>query len=299
MIDFPIAGIETYWWLPVLVAFGISSIASMGGVTGAFLLLPFQMSVLGFTGPAVSSTNLMFNVLAIPSGVYRYSHEKRMVWTLAWTIVIASVPGIFLGVIVRVRWLPNPTTFKLFAAVILMYLAIRLILDIARKRPAAKVDSNASRQFDVVPRPLSLRAVSYNFNGEDYTVATWKVALLSFIVGIVGGAYGVGGGAFIAPFIVVIFRLPVHSIAGATLFSTFVCSIAGVLFYALVGHYFAANHQTVQPDWLLGLLFGIGGAIGVYTGARLQKRVPEKPIKTILAAAALFASLKYAFDFFF
>ena len=34
----------------------------MGGVSGAFLLLPFQVSVLGFTSPAVSPTNLIFNI---------------------------------------------------------------------------------------------------------------------------------------------------------------------------------------------------------------------------------------------
>jgi|CZKX01.1.fsa_nt_gi hypothetical protein len=32
----------------------------MAGISGAVLLLPFQMSVMGFVGPAVSSTNLVF-----------------------------------------------------------------------------------------------------------------------------------------------------------------------------------------------------------------------------------------------
>jgi len=42
------------------VAFAISSFTSAGGVSGAILLLPFQMSVLGFTSPAVSATNQLF-----------------------------------------------------------------------------------------------------------------------------------------------------------------------------------------------------------------------------------------------
>ena len=94
MVEFPISGVETYWWLPVLVAFGISAFTSTAGVSGAFLLLPFQVSVLGFAGPAVSPTNLLFNVVAIPSGVYRYQRERRMVWPLAWTIVLTTLPGI-------------------------------------------------------------------------------------------------------------------------------------------------------------------------------------------------------------
>src|SRR5512146_344607 len=83
MIKFPISGVETYWWFPGLVAFSISFFTSMGGLSGAFLLLPFQVSVLGFNTPAVTPTNHLYNVCAIPGGVYRYIKEKRMVWPVA------------------------------------------------------------------------------------------------------------------------------------------------------------------------------------------------------------------------
>ena len=80
---FPIAGVEVSPIIPFVVAFVVSFFTSMGGVSGAFLLLPFQVSVLGFTSPAVSSTNLVYNIVAIPSGVYRYIKEGRMAWPLA------------------------------------------------------------------------------------------------------------------------------------------------------------------------------------------------------------------------
>jgi len=75
VLEFPASGVETYWWLPIVVAFGVSSLTSAGGVTGAFVLLPFQMSVLGFVGPAVSPTNLVYNIVAIPGGVIRFWRE--------------------------------------------------------------------------------------------------------------------------------------------------------------------------------------------------------------------------------
>jgi len=110
---FPIAGIEVAPWLPPLVAFGISFFTSMGGVSGAFLILPFQMSFLGFTNPSVSSTNQLFNIVAIPSGVYRYIREGRMVWPLTWVVIIGTLPGVFIGAYVRVAYLPNPKNFNL------------------------------------------------------------------------------------------------------------------------------------------------------------------------------------------
>ena len=69
---FPVSGVEVNPLIPPLVALVVSTFTSMGGVSGAFLLLPFQVSALGFCTPAVSPTNLIFNIVAIPSGVYRY-----------------------------------------------------------------------------------------------------------------------------------------------------------------------------------------------------------------------------------
>jgi uncharacterized membrane protein YfcA len=66
---FETAGIEVAPWIPPLVALVVSFFTSMGGVSGAFLLLPFQMSILHFTSPSVSATNFVFNIIAIPSGV--------------------------------------------------------------------------------------------------------------------------------------------------------------------------------------------------------------------------------------
>jgi uncharacterized membrane protein YfcA len=51
--------------------------------------------------------------------------------------------------------------------------------------------------------------------------------------------------------------------------------------------------MAVAPDWPLGLLFGVGGAAGMYCGARLQKHLPAKAIKGMLAAVILFVALGY------
>lgn len=48
-MTFPLSGVQTWVILPPLVAFIVSFFTSKGGVPGAFLLLPFQVSVLGYT----------------------------------------------------------------------------------------------------------------------------------------------------------------------------------------------------------------------------------------------------------
>jgi uncharacterized membrane protein YfcA len=298
MIEFPISGIETYWWLPMVVAFCISSITSTAGISGAFILMPFQISILGFTAPGVTPTNLLFNIFGIPSGVYRFYREKRMVWSLTWVMILGSLPGLFLGVIIRVRYLPDPKAFKFFVGLVLLYVAIRLILDILRpgKKPPKAVLTN--NDFVVVPKEFSIRRIAYQFNGVDYQISTIVLLVISAIVGTIGGIYGIGGGAIVAPILVTFFRLPVHTISGAVLCGTFLSSVVGVFMYVVIGPAFARGGGAVQPDWLLGLMLGIGGAVGIYVGARLQKFLPARAIKIVLGLAMLFIAGKYIIGFF-
>ncbi|MFH0845204.1 MAG: sulfite exporter TauE/SafE family protein, partial [Pseudomonadota bacterium] len=302
---FQTAGIEVAPWLPPLVAFTISFFTSMGGVSGAFLILPYQMSFLGYTTPSVSATNQLFNIVAIPSGVYRYFKEGRMVWPLTWAVIIGTLPGVFIGAIVRVAYLPNPKNFKLFAALLLLYIGGRMVRDLLRNpRPGANKSTAEERFQELVRRhrkktadfhragvePLpgtkvtrfDLRRVGYDFYGEHYEAPTWGIFTLSFVVGIAGGIYGIGGGAIIAPFFVSFFNLPVYTVAGAALMGTFVTSVAGVIFYQIIAPHFP--NMSVAPDWLLGILFGLGGMAGMYLGARCQKFIPAKAIKWMLAA---------------
>jgi len=316
---FGTAGIEVAPWIPPLVALVVSFFTSMGGVSGAFLLLPFQMSVLNFTSPAVSATNFVFNIVAIPSGVYRYLKEGRMAWPLTWVVIVGTLPGVFIGYYLRILYLPDPRAFKLFVGCVLLYIGIRLIYEITGKAKASKAKMKAledkfkeranqlkeqqkSRIASGLPPEavvktisVSLKKVEYEFWGERFSFSTIGMFILAFFVGIIGGTYGIGGGAIIAPFCVAVFHLPVYTVAGAALMGTFLTSLLGVTFYSVIP---AKAGMVTSPDWLLGFLFGIGGFIGIYLGARFQKFVPQKFIKLMLGIIIVFLAIKYIAQFF-
>jgi hypothetical protein len=290
-VTFPISGVRVFPLVPFLAALLLSTFTSMGGVSGAFVLLPFQVSVLGFTGPAVTPTNHLFNVVAIPSGVYRYARERRLVWPLTIVILLGTVPGVVLGSWARIRYLPDPRHFKLFVGLVLLLIGVRLALKVLR--PSGDTIAPPS------PGPVrtlrfDLRRLEYEYAGAVHGISSPALFLLTAVVGMIGGAYGVGGGAIIAPFLVSLFGLPVHSIAGATLSGTCVTSFVGVLFFA-AGPAFGA--PRLSPDWLLGGLFGLGGLCGMYSGARLQRRVPARWIESILAVGVCAMALSYIVGF--
>ncbi len=291
---FPVADIELSPFIPPLVACVISFFTSMAGVSGAFLLLPFQVSVLGFNSPAVSSTNHLFNIVAIPGGIYRFIKEGRMLWPLTWLVVIGTLPGVIAGVLIRILYLPSPEAFKLFVGLVLLYIGIKLCLDLTKKKTGALPHAE-TKEFKISDAQLTAKTLRYNFNGSSYQINTLSVICLSLIVGLIGGIYGIGGGAIIAPFFVTIFKLPVHTVAGASLMGTFITSAIGVLFFQFLSTSSLASAQQIAPDYRLGLLFGLGGVVGIYLGARAQRYFPARIIKTILAATLLFTAVKYIF----
>ncbi len=294
---FPVADIELSPFIPPLIACTISFFTSMAGVSGAFLLLPFQVSVLGFDSPAVSSTNHLYNIVAIPSGIYRFIKEGRMLWPLTWLVVIGTLPGVLAGVLIRITFFPSPRAFKLFVGFVLLYIGVKLCMDIIKEKGTDKHNSSvtSSTEFRISSSKLSLHSLTFTFNTVSYQINTFSVMGLSLIVGLIGGIYGIGGGAIIAPFFVTIFKLPVHTVAGASLMGTFITSATGVVFFQYLSTTNLANAQTIAPDYRLGLLFGLGGAIGMYLGARAQRFFPATIIKSILTTALLFTAGKYIF----
>jgi len=123
--------------------------------------------------------------------------------------------------------------------------------------------------------------------------------LLGLVVGLIGGIYGIGGGALIAPFLVVVVGLPLYTVAGACLLATFVTSIAGVAFFELLGFTSLGAGAAVRPDWALGALFGIGGLFGTYLGARIQKFLPERWIRLVLGVLVTGLAFGYIGQFLF
>ncbi|HSM91059.1 MAG TPA: sulfite exporter TauE/SafE family protein, partial [Desulfobacterales bacterium] len=245
---FPVSGVDTWVFIPPLVAFVVSTFTSMGGVSGAFLLLPFQVSILNFTSPSVSATNFVYNIVAIPSGVYRYLKEGRMAWPLTWIVIVGTLPGVLIGYYLRVLYLPNPRAFKLFVGCVLLYIGVRLLYELTARSQKGKQEMkaletkfnehvkkmkadlnakvSAGLPADAVVRTISfsLARVEYEFWGQRFSYNTIGMLALAFVVGIIGGTYGIGGGAIIAPFCVAVFNLPVYTVAGAALMGTFLTS---------------------------------------------------------------------------
>lgn len=283
---FPAADIELTPIVPLLIGFAVSVVSSPTGISGAFLILPISMNFLGFTAPAVSPTNYFFNVLASPSGLWRLHRENRLMWGLGGLIMLASLPGILVGTVLRGTWLRDAADFRIFVALVLSALAVSLARSVAGGDPLV---SRAERSF-AARRGASggLGAVSYgfrriefDFGGEKFAVPAPPLAAVSLGVGLIGGIYGIGGAAIIAPLLIGLFRLPIYVVSGASLLAGWASSLFGLFSYIIFWPVFSGQ-PPIMPDVRLGLLFGFGGMLGVYCGSALQRFLPPKPLKIVM-----------------
>ncbi|KOU18380.1 membrane protein [Streptomyces sp. WM6349] len=254
------------WWTCLAgVAAGllIAVVTAPVGVSGAVFLLPVQLSVFGVPSPAVTPTNLLYNVVAGPGALLRYRRGGALGTPLVRLLVVGTLPGVVIGAVIRVFAVPGPAVFRVLVALFLLPLGLWLCW--RTLRPVRRVTAEAE------PAPHVLVALALG-------------------VGIIGGVYGIGGGSLLGP-ILVGRGVPVARVAPAALTSTFVTSVAGACTYALLS---LTGTGAIAPYWLLGLACGLGGLVGGYVGAHLQPRLPESALRLLLGGLATGVGSLYA-----
>src|SRR6201991_2834514 len=116
-------------------AFAIAVVATPAGIYGDVLLLPFQVSVLGTPSPAVTPTNLLYNVVATPGALYRDWRQGQTGGRLAVLLIAGTLPGVVAGSVIRVELLPGSHVFDLVVAAVLVPLGVWLTLSRPTRRP--------------------------------------------------------------------------------------------------------------------------------------------------------------------
>jgi uncharacterized protein len=245
-------------------AFAVSAVATPAGISGAVLLLPFQVSVLGTPSPAVTPTNLLYNVVSTPGALYRYWRQHQTGGRLALILITGTLPGVIAGSVIRVELVPGPRVFDLLVAALLLPLGIWL----AATRPARNHDPDRPPR----PRPIPVPVL----------------VVVAALTGCVGGIYGIGGGSILSP-VLIGSGCPAAEVAPAALTSTWVTSLAGVVTFTIL----SLSHGPAAPNWPTGIALGIGGIIGGYTGARMQSRLPDTLIRRIVGILAIAIAAQY------
>lgn len=234
------------------IAFVCAMLATPAGLTGAFLLVPIQLTMLGVPAAKVPATNLIFNVISAPGATVRHWRGKNIDFELVRWLTLGTVPGVVVGAVLRAEVFTEPDVFKAVVAIVLGVLGLWIL---AGPRPAEDARGSLTHP---------------------------QIVAIAFAAGIVGGVYGVGGGVFTAP-VLVLLGVSVASFAPATILVTLISSVVGIAAFVLLSSPSFPSH----PDIGLGVALGIGGVAGSWTGAKIAPRMPELLLRRGIGVAAL------------
>ena len=208
--------------LGAVVAFLLAVVTTPVGVSGAVLLLPFQASVLRVATPALTPTNLLYNVVTTPGALVRLAQENRLASPLVGRLLLGALPGIAVGAVARVEFLPGRDALYAIAAVVLLPLGVWLLLP---ARPRARVSFGPARAW------------AARLRGGGRGRALRHRRRLAARAGPRGGRY------------------TVTAVAPAALACTAATSTVGVAVFGLLS---LGDGSDVAPVWWLGAAMGVG-----------------------------------------
>jgi len=229
--------------LAAIFAFVIAFIFSMFGQGRGSVYSPLLI-LLAYPILLSTSTSLVLNLITSVSAGYIF-YRNRMI---DFKTSLIFVPGISFGAFM------GGALSESVNAAILLWLFVILLFGLGARMIYTYWERQKVRQ----EQPRSFSTAMYAF-----------IATFGFVVGIVSGLLGVGGGIFIVPFMVYVCKYPTKFAAGASHLIISFSALSGI-----IGH--AAVHSLDIP---LITATGIAVLIGGNVGARVSMRFKSEMIR--------------------
>jgi len=246
----------------------VGAFGTLVGVAGGFLLVPILFYLYPDRSPssitAVTLTVAFFNAL---SGTLAYLRMRRIDIRSALAFSAAAIPGALIGGVLVGHISRGP--FQTAFGVLLLGLALYLMVRPLRSKPSGQVSVEAA--FRPGPR-MPFRPVG---------------VVIAFFVGIISGLFGIGGGIIHVPALTQILSFPVHVATATSQFVVGTSTLAAGLLRLFTGAFSGLAGETI--------VLSICAVAGAQVGARFSRRVPERVIVRLLAAALAIVAIRMLF----
>ena len=249
--------------LAISSGFGIGAVVGMTGVGGGSLMTPLLLSVFRLTPAVAIGTDLCFAALTKLAGAASHQRAGNVDRRVVALLLGGSLPGAAATLAV----LQRTGLAQAHASVLTVGLGIALILTAAA----------------VILRPLWQAA---GLRLEQRLSVRRRAALTigcGAALGVLVTLSSVGAGAIGACVIMLLHpRLEARRVVGTDIAHAVPLTLLAALGHASLGH----------VEWnLLGALL-IGSVPGIWLGARLTRRLPERLVRAMLCASLLTAGLR-------
>jgi len=244
---------------PLLILFGLGVGVLVGatGMGGGSLMTPLLILLFGIKPVVAIGTDLAYAAITKTVGGWRHLRAGTVHTSLSLWLALGSCPGALLGVAI-LEWLD-------LGDILLVLVAASLLLTGSLVLLRALIWSGEGERDNI---EMSLR----------HRVAA---VVLGFTVGVCLGITSAGSGTLIAIGLILAFRLSPRRVVG-----TDVAHAAILLWVAAFAHLISGNVDLALAGTIL-----IGSIPGVWIGASLATRLPERGLRPALGIVLLSSGL--------
>ncbi len=250
-------------WTAVISGFAIGAIVGVTGVGGGSLMTPLLIGVFKLNPAVAIGTDLWFAAITKSGGALAHHRHGHVDYRITGLMLAGSIPAA-LGTVALMHF---TGVTKGWASTLTFSLGIALLLTagvVAFKTTWQAVALRLERWLP--PRRRDALTV-----------------LSGLLLGVLVTLSSVGAGALGATLILLLYpRLPAHRLVGTDIAHAVPLTLVAGMGHATLGH----------VDWgLLGWLL-VGSLPGIWLGAQLTRKLPERLIRTLLCLSLLTAGLK-------
>lgn len=254
-------------WLITLSGFSVGLIVGLTGVGGGSLMTPLLVLVFGVAPVTAVGTDLLFASLTKTGGAWAHARRGNVDWTVVGWLAAGSVPASAVTLVLLRLLVPHPDSLS---AIVSVALGVALILTacalLFRERLHAWAERRAPARVDrrfTSRRTLTVGAI---------------LGVLVTLSSVGAGALGVAALFFLYP-----------GLAAARVVGTDIAHAVPLTLAAGLGHAAAG-----AVDWTLLAALLVGSLPGIWLGSRLSQKLPERVLRTALAAMLVLIGGKLA-----
>ncbi|MCG7408480.1 sulfite exporter TauE/SafE family protein [Paenibacillus sp. ACRRX] len=259
--------------LLAIIGLAAATFGSIVGLGGGIILVPGLIYLgplmLGKTIDAqvAVATSLAVLIFTSLSSTLAYRKVKRVDWRSGIIYFITSGPASMLGAALTQQF--KNQSFELAFGFFMLAMAILMVMK--DKMKPLNIRWSQTKQFTDGAGVTS-----------EYGQHVWVMLLIGFMVGLVSGLFGIGGGSLFVPLMVLLFRYPAHVATATSMFVIFLSSILGTTVHAWNG----------SVDWLLVAILAPSAWIGGKLGAMIANKMSGKGLLLLLRLTLLILSIR-------
>ncbi|MRG27193.1 sulfite exporter TauE/SafE family protein [Laceyella tengchongensis] len=266
------------WMLLFVVGLLAGTLGSLVGLGGGIVIVPALIYLAGihpaFQGitPSVAvGTSLLLIVLTALSSTLSFLKQGRVDVKSGFVFFLACGPGAMVGAWIT-RLFQSDTFFAAFGCLMLLVSWLLRIKEKGTVRPV---------RLDVTKTYTDPAGTVYEYGYHRLTALG-----LSFLVGVISGLFGIGGGSLLVPMMIMLFRFPPHVATATSMLIICLSSIAASVMHVVQGNI----------HWLSALVLAPGAWMGGRAGAWISAKLSGRTLLNLLRIAIIVTAVRMILD---